>query len=141
LPRCTRIPTRASKAAAKTVEYPPCRLRPPITLNTQACPISRCIEATPDRTNTTTVTAVAVAPQHPQTMATIDLSPPTTSTLPSRLATQHKTPATMTWSFPNARCTEYRILTQVETKLIYYELMAGHKEFERQGLGGPRYRS
>jgi hypothetical protein len=135
LPRCTRTPTRASKAAARTEEYPPCRLhRLLITLNTRAWPTSRCIEATPGLTNRTIATEAAAAHQHLRII--IALSPPMTLMVLSRPATQHRTLATMTWSFPNARCTEHQT-----TKLLCCELMTGHREFERQGSGGQRYRS
>jgi hypothetical protein len=105
--RCTRTPTKESRDAAKTEEYPPCHLQLPlITHPTRACPMSLCIEAIRDPTNTTTVTAAAAVRQRLRTMVTSDPSLPMTSALPYRPATQHTTPATTTWSSLNARCTE-----------------------------------
>jgi hypothetical protein len=102
LRRCTRIPTKASTVVADTAEYPPCLQPPLITRHMRACPMSLCIEATPNPTKRTT----AAAHRRIRTTVSCDPSPPITSVLPSR-------PATTTWSFPNAICTECQDYTHV----------------------------
>jgi hypothetical protein len=119
--RCTRTPTKASKAEARTEGYPHCLHQPLlIPLPTPQCLCHPCIEAFLEPTNTTVVTAVAAAHRCPQTQATIERSPTTTSTLPSRPATRHMEQAMMTWCFLSERCTKFhRACGRIKTSSLY----------------------
>jgi hypothetical protein len=103
---CTRTPTKASKAAAKTGEYQPCPRQLPTHHRTRRCPMNPCIGATLDHTTKQAAIAAVVARRLLQTSAVTAQNLRTTSTHRCRLVTQHRGLPTMTWSFPNGRCTE-----------------------------------
>jgi hypothetical protein len=120
----------------KIGEYPQCRpqLRP-TPHRIRQCPMSPCIEATPDRITRMAVTVAAVAHRLPRTSAIIDRNPATISALPFLPAIQHKALVMTTWSFPSARCTKpQRFNSAHENDNIGSHTHGWRKEFMDAGV-------
>lgn len=107
--RCTRTPTRVSRAEARTDASLPChRLHPHTPHHTPVCQWFPCQGVTPDRSISKAATAAAAARPCLLTRCT-ESTVHTTSVPQCRThTTSSQAPDTTTWSFPSASSTKIR---------------------------------